>query len=551
MTAVLEHLTTNAPALAGDAIDYRALLRDGLEQLDVYDSRSHLATVSGSELAHDIRVRAGALAAAGLGHGDRIILVAANDRQYLASVLGALLLGAVPCAVAPPPTPGREHSGGVQHLRAAIATVNPKVVIAPPQIGAAVVHPQVLTFEELAAAQPLSLSVPSAAGPDDVHHIQLTSGSTSAPKAVLLTHRNVVHNVSALTHGTGVTRGRERVFSWLPLYHDMGFVQVLAAVLYGLPIGLMTPMGFLRDPLSWVRHMTHHRSTHTAGPPFAYQAAVDALTRLKHTPADIELSTLQYAYIGAEPIPYSVVREFTEAFAPLGIRPDVLVPCYGMAETVLATTVAIGATHGARRDFGRVGIQHDHVGCGRPLDGLRLRIVTTDGTEAQPGEVGDIWVSGPSVMAGYQAPDGSVQAPRDGWHDTGDRGFLCSGELYVVGRSKEMLIVRGRNFPPYDVERAIDSVPDVSAGLSVVFSLADPGRARESVVTVAGTKLPAAEHDRLRGEIAAAVRGAFGFSPDDVVLVPVGAIPRTTSGKRQRVKVREMYQAGQLGAATR
>ncbi|TEA06579.1 putative ligase [Mycobacteroides salmoniphilum] len=548
--AIRQHVEANAPAMASGAIDYAMLLRSELEQIDFYDSRSHLYTLPAVNLVLTTRIRAAALTARGLRRGDRVAMIAASDEEYLTTLLAVLLLGAVPCAIAPPPTPSRPDSAGVAHLGAALGVLNPAMVIAQPRVVLAVAHPMVVTYDELTDADPVDWQRCSQSDPGDIHHIQLTSGSTSAPKAVLLTHGNVAHNASSIAYGTRAMRGRDRVFSWLPFYHDMGFIQVLTALLYGLRVGVMTPMGFLRDPMSWPRHMSQHGSTHTAGPPFAYRAVSEAISR-GGAPADLDLSALRHAYVGAEPIAFSVLREVTERLAPLGMRTDVLVPCYGMAETVLATTVALQPCTPDASSFGRVrvGRRPDDgqpvVSCGQVVDGLELRIVAPDGELLPDGAVGDIQVSGPSVMLGYLTADGGVAVPADGWHDTGDRGFVTDGELFVVGRRKEMLIVRGRNFPPYDIEREIDGMSG-AGGVSVVFSLRDEQRARESVIAVVGTRAAAEEYEELRTRIAGGVRAAFGFSLDEVVLVPARTIPRTSSGKRQRLTVREAYRAGSL-----
>lgn len=548
--AISRHVRANAPALAPGAIDYAALLRSELEQIDFYDSRRHLYTLTAVDLVHATRIRAAALAARGLRRGDRVAMIAVSDEEYLTTLLAVLLLGAVPCAIAPPPTPSRPESAGVAHLSAALGVLNPAMVITQPRVEMAITHPLVVMYDELTDAEPIDWKRCSRADPGDIHHVQLTSGSTSAPKAVLLTHGNVVHNTTAIAYGTRALRGQDRVFSWLPFYHDMGFIQVLAALLYGLRVGVMTPMGFLRDPVSWLRHMSQHGSTHTAGPPFAYRAVAEAISR-GGAVADVDLSSLRHAYVGAEPIAFSVLREVTERFAPLGMRTDVLVPCYGMAETVLATTVALQAGMSDAPSFGRVRVGRGPddgepvVSCGKVVDGLEIRIVTPDGARSPDGTVGDIQVKGPSVMAGYLTADGGVATPVGGWHDTGDRGFLADGELFVVGRHKEMLIVRGRNFPPYDIEREIDNMSG-AGGVSVVFSLRDEQRARESVIAVVGTRAPVDEYAELRTRIAGGVRAAFGFSLDEVVVVPARTIPRTTSGKRQRLMVREAYRAGSL-----
>lgn len=537
----------HAPALATGAVDYRRLLRDYGGRLDFYDSRAHLATVPGPDLAHTVRVRAGALAARGVGPGDRIVMVAANDEQYVTTLLAVLLLGAVPCAVASPPAPSREDSAGVRHLRAAISVVKPTLVLSPAAAAAAVDHPGLLDYTELVGAEPVSLADRPAARPEDIHHVQLTSGSTSAPKAVLLTHANVAHNLGVLTDAVRPDIRYDRMFSWLPMYHDMGLVQVLGGLVHGAPVALMSPLGFLRDPLSWLRHMTAHGSTVTAGPTFAYRAVADALGRAAD-PGPIDLAAVRHAFVGAEPIGYQTLRYFTDSFTPLRLRPDALVPCYGMAESVLATTLALHPAPEGPRNFGRVRVvdgPDGHgplVSCGPPIDGMRVAVVDPAGADVQPGVVGDIRISGSSLMAGYQLRDGTVSRPPEGWHDTGDRGFLCDGELFVVGRSKEMLIIRGRNLPPYDVEQALGEMPEVGPGNAVVFSVPDDGRGHEPIVAVLATAVDDGEAARRLGAQARTrVREVFGISLDDVVLVGRRAIPRTTSGKIQRLTVRQRY----------
>ncbi|MCW1959133.1 MAG: AMP-binding protein [Mycobacterium sp.] len=548
---VRQHVDFHAPALRTEAVDYRTLLEHGLPQIDFYDSRRHIGALTGAALAERVLGRAGALTARGLARGDRVVMVADNTEEYLATVLAVLLLGAVPCAVAPPPAPSRPESAGVQHLRAAVAVIAPAVVLAPDRSAAA--HPAAVRYEDLEGIAPLSIPVLPVPTPSDTHHLQLTSGSTSAPKAVVLTHGNVAHNIATVSHAMATVRNTGRLFSWLPMYHDMGFIQVLGALIYGGRIGLMTPLGFLRDPLSWMRNMTHHRSTVTAGPTFAYRAAADALARGGNPPSDIDLSELRHAYVGAEPIAAATLRGFAESFAPCGLWSDALLPSYGMAESVLATAIASHPAPEGPGNFGRVrtmqadGMNTPLVSCGPPIDGMCVRLVDPDGAQLGEGVVGDIQISGPSVMAGYLASDGSVLGPPGGWHDTGDRGLICSGELFVVGRSKEMLIVRGRNMPPYDVERSIGELAQVGPGQAVVFSTPDDGRGRESLVAVVATGSTAADQrGQIRAQVAARVRETFGFSLDDIVLVPKTSIPRTTSGKIQRLKARDRYLAGQL-----
>ena len=224
-----------------------------------------------------------------------------------------------------------------------------------------------------------------------------------------------------------------------------------------------------------------------------------------------------------------------------------------MAESVLATTLALAPAPEGPGNFGRVRVlagDDAHpplVSCGPPIEGMRLSVVDSDGLEVSPGTVGEIRISGPSVMIGYRQPDGTLSPPPGGWHDTGDRGFVCDGELFVVGRSKEMLIIRGRNLPPYDVERTIEEFGDVGPGQAVVFCVADTGGGAERVVAVLATGVNDPQRRAgLRAEVTTRVREVFGFSLDDVVLVAKTALPRTTSGKIQRLTIRERYASDSL-----
>lgn len=545
--ALRRHVDAQAPVLAGATVDYPALLARELSPIDFYDSRRHLGVLSGAQLAVGVRIRAAALTARGVRRGDRLVMVATNTGEYLMTLLAALLLGAVPCAVAPPPAPTRGDSAGVRHLRAAVDVVDPALVLTTAAV--ALDHPGLVRYTDLDRTDPGPLPQRRAAEPVDPHHIQLTSGSISAPKAVVLSHGNVAHNIAAIGSAMATVAGRDRVFSWLPMYHDMGFIQVLAGLVYSDPVALMTPLGFLRDPLSWARNMTHHRSTVTAGPAFGYRAAADALARTAGPLDGIDLTRVRYAYVGAEPIARSTLTAFAESFAPLGFRAEALVPSYGMAESVLASTLACrgGVRVLQSDDAGYPG--PPLVSCGRPVDGMRVRVVDAGGAVGD-GVIGDIRISGPSVMAGYLGPDGRLIRPPGGWHDTGDRGLLSGGELFVVGRSKEMLIVRGRNLPPYDVEQVIGTLPQVGAGYAVVFAVPDDGRGRESVVAVvAATATDPEQRRQLQRDVTAVVREAFGFSLDDVVVVPRRAIDRTTSGKIQRLRIRDRYLGGPRSGA--
>jgi acyl-CoA synthetase (AMP-forming)/AMP-acid ligase II len=522
-----------------DAIDYRHLDYAPAAFLDS-DGLTH--ELSGAELLDRARVAAAGLTHHGIRFADRVVIVAPTGPDYLSVLVGCLLAGIVPATVAAPAKPADARSAGVAHLRAAVEVLAPAAVVTTdPRLAPAVPDGTVLlTVDDLRRHGRIPRRALRAPEPGQTHHIQLTSGSTSAPKAAVLTHAGVAANLGGLRTAMGLTPGRDRVAMWVPLYHDMGLVLMLAGLTSGVDLDLMTPTTFVRNPLSWLRHMGDRRATVTAAPPFSYRVAAD---RFAATGAPgLDLSALRHAYVGAEPVPVSVLEHFRDTFTGHGLAEDTLAPCYGMAETVVATTMCTLKHPTTETSFGRVRWHTLHgrrvVSCGTLVGGLSLRITGPGGRPCADGEVGAIAVSGASVMAGYRTADGLL-APPDGWHDTGDLGMALDGELYVVGRTKEMLIVRGRNLPPYDLEAVVEEHPLVRT--AAVFS--HPGQETEQVVAVVETAAKPEGWAGLRAEVTTSVRQVFGLSLADVVCVPRGGIPRTTSGKRQRQAVRSAYLA--------
>lgn len=530
-------------------VDYRAAVAASGRPIGFFDARGLIGEIDRATIFdRALRMVAG-LRDHGLQRGDRVVIVGATSPDYVCVTLACLLYGVATCAVASAFDPSDPDSAGVQHIRAAVEAVSPAATIVTDewQLLAAPVGAATLTPAQIEAAEPAGPETLHAPEPSDIHHIQLTSGSTSAPKAALLTHRNVAAHLAVLAASTELDADRDQVFTWLPLYHDMGFIQLLVGLTSGVGLDLMTPLEFARDPSSWVRHMSERKTTLTAAPPFAYHLAA---SRARRRPdPSVDLSTLRQAYVGAEPIPPSVLRTFRQTFAPQGLADDVLLPCYGMAETVLATTLCLRTWPTTETSFGRVRWRsfdgREIVSSGTVVDGMAIEVTDETGAPVPDGDVGRIRVRGDAVMAGYLS-EGSPAASEDGWHDTGDLGVLDDGELYIVGRTKEMLIVRGRNIPPYDIEAAIEGHEMVPGGSSVVFSLPVPDKGTEPLIAVVETKAEEAAWNEVGRDVAQQVRKSFGLALSQVIVLPRGIIPRTTSGKRQRAKVKQLYLAGEL-----
>lgn len=409
----------------------------------------------------------------------------------------------------------------------------------------------VLPLGKLAAeATRCAAATPLRPDPGDLAILQYTSGSTREPRGVPVTHGHLAANLDAMGAATAHDPTHSsRLLSWLPLYHDLGLIAFLAFPMScGCSLVLQSPSAFAMRPASWLEALSRHRSTMTAAPNFAYRLAAGLLT------GDLDLRAVRFMYSGGEPIDAAVMSRFTTAAARYGLDPLAVAPGYGLAEATLAVTISRpGAGMAAdavdpdvlERD-GRTappvagGRVRHLVRVGPPVPGTRVRIADR-GTGEPLGErrVGHIEVQGPSVV-GYH--HGSPPASPGTWLRTGDLGYLTGGELVVCGREKDVLFAAGRNVYPQDVEAAAALVAGVRPVGVAAFGVPGPDGDR-LVVAVESRSVSAG----LRRAVAAAALGESGLSPADVVVVPPGRLPRTSSGKLRRAEARSRYLAGQLG----
>ncbi|MGA4848563.1 fatty acyl-AMP ligase [Streptomyces sp. G5(2025)] len=395
---------------------------------------------------------------------------------------------------------------------------------------------------------------------DSVAFLQYTSGSTSEPKGVVVTHGNLLHNENEMRQQAS-TDSDMVLAGWLPHFHDMGLIGMLLHPLFvGGSCVFMSPTSFLRRPARWLELISTWRATLTVAPDFAYELCARIVSD-RHL-AGLDLSSLRAALNGAEPVRATTLRKFVDRFAPIGLRPDVFMPCYGMAEVTLMAT---GAPRSAPEDSylaDRAGLEQnivrpatdgtgtELVSCGR-TGALDLRIVDPERrTVLGPGHVGEIWLKGASVAAGYwHRPDATEETFRariadgDGpYLRTGDLGALVDGDLYVTGRLKDVLIVHGRNLYPQDIEHAVrDLHPALAAGVGAVFPVEN---GREHVVIVHEVKkglLQGTGLDELAARVKTLAVQEFGLPRPGVVLTNRGAVQRTTSGKVQRRLMRRLF----------
>jgi fatty-acyl-CoA synthase len=373
----------------------------------------------------------------------------------------------------------------------------------------------------------------------------------------MISHQGAIHNPLASTEAISKPTGEpvhawaDSVVSWLPLYHDMGLIGcLLLPMLNGLDCWLLRPTTFLARPKLWLRHLASHGRSFTPSPNFGYQLCVE-----RSRPGDLEevdLRGWRWALTGAEMVRPETTSAFIEAFEPRGFRPEAFMPCYGLAEATLAVTFdqrgegvrTLPAPAGT--DLGLA--VSEVVSNGTPIRDTRVEVRAPDGTALPEGSIGEICIKGPGVFLGYyRDPDATEASLTDGWFATGDLGFLRSGELYITGRTKDLLIVRGHNIMPDEIERLADGVTG-GGGLmrSAAFSVARGAAGEEAVVVV---EVDGRDPDRLETlarDIRIAVGRTMGLPLADLVFVRRGRIPRTTSGKMQRGELRQRYLDGSL-----
>lgn len=416
--------------------------------------------------------------------------------------------------------------------------------------------------------------VPQAAGEATPAFLQYTSGSTGVPKGVIITHGNIMANVAHLSaaNTSGVTG--EVFVNWVPLFHDLGLVTaILWPVYLGAPSILMAPATFVRSPLVWLQAITRYRATMCGSPNFAFDLCVDKIPAADL--AGLDLSSWRVAYNSAEPVKAATLERFSRHFAPCGFRPETFYPCYGMAEATVfiaggdttAPPVVLSADKARIADFHLTPVAADAagavrmVGCGTAHGPHDLRIVDpATSVELADGAVGEVWFSGPSVSPGYwQLDDISSQTfgqriagdrSARGYLRTGDYGVKWQGELFITGRMKDLIIVRGRNFYPQDVEAsATDAHPAIRPGCCAAFSLDDEAGERLVVVAeIERESFRSIDTDAVASAIRQRILLDHETAVDQIVLLKPYKLPMTSSGKLQRRQTRQMLIDGELDA---
>ncbi|MFB5855309.1 AMP-binding protein [Stenotrophomonas maltophilia] len=490
----------------------------------------------------------------GVGVGDVVFIALPTSQQFLDAWLGCVLCGAIPCAI-----PGAEQGSTpfARHMQAAAGALRPVLLLTTPAVAEATTPALAgvvtVAIQGLPDAPALEWSAVHQPRAGDLLHLQLTSGSTGVPKAAALSHRSTIANIALTARAGEADLSRDCGVLWLPLFHDMGLISLLSAIYHNCDLVLQPPEDFIRNPLGWLRLLARHGGTTSAVPNFALAYCVR-----RYRPQlmeGVDLGCLRALVVGAERVHVETLEAFARTFAPHGFSGDAFFPCYGSAELTLAITVpARDKSDPLGCNIGRDTRNHDErttdtvLSMGPPLPSTTIRVVDAEGRHVQEGEVGQIQVRSVCMMDGYyNAPEETARVIKDGWYDTGDLGYLRAGELYVLGRSKELIILRGRNYYPHEFEECAVEHPLVDAGRVAAIALPDAVLGTERLVLVVEPEsyqnLPG-----LRQQLQMLLRSHFGFGASTVMFVNKGAIPRTTSRKIQRVACAQQIACGELVA---
>lgn len=538
------------------------LLSDGYVETD---------TITYGDLAAAAGVIAAGLRSWGLEPGERAGIMLPTGRDFFEAFFGILFAGGVPVPMYPPMRLSqleehlRRQAGILRNSQAALLIIPEEGKALTSLLGAQIdTLRRACTVEDLRRhdAEPVAIQ----RAPDALAMLQYTSGSTGAPKGVMLTHANLLANVRAM--GSAIDATSKDVFvSWLPLYHDLGLIGAwFGSMYFSIPVVVMSPLRFIVRPESWLWAIHRNRATLSAAPNFAYEYCVNKVDEAAIE--GLDLSSLRMVANGAEAVSAVTLRRFTERFEPHGFRPEAMTPVYGLAENSVG--LAFSAVEQrpvvekiSRERLSQEGVAqpagpHDHhamsfVSSGIPLEDNQVRVIDGLGHEVAERQQGRLEFRSPSSTSGYFRNEEKTSALlQDGWLDSGDLAYLANGNIFITGRVKDIIIKGGRNIYPEEIEQAVSDLEGIRKGCVAVFATEDRKTGSERLVVVAEARSSeAAVHTALNRTVSETVTDILGMPADEVVIAAPHAVPKTSSGKIRRSTTRELYESAQLGKPVR
>ncbi|GHF25263.1 acyl-CoA synthetase [Kordiimonas sediminis] len=551
-----------------DALEYAAR---GIRGANFYNARGDLVeSLTWKEVRERAVVIGRKLVATGFKRGDRIALIAETSANFICFFLGCQYASVLPVPL-PLPTSFGGKDGYVSQLRGQMESCDASALLAPAfmqEMSEQAADGLKLKFigDTAAFLAQDGDAEPNLPAADDLAYLQYSSGSTRFPHGVAVTHRSLMSN----THGMGYHGVRllddDRCISWLPFYHDMGLVGTfLTTLTCQVSVDFIPTEEFARRPLSWLRVMSANKGTISYSPTFGYDICTRRAAMRASAMEGLDLSSWRVAGIGGDMIRPDVLREFYESFGQIGFSEQAFLPSYGLAECTLGVSfgkvgqgieidlveesLLVGDRHVLVSNADNDDRKREVVNCGRPLPEYDIEVRDEDENVLTEGSVGKVFVRGTSVMREYYGDPETTRSvlSDDGWLDTGDMGYMKNGDLYIVGRAKDMIIVNGRNHWPQDIEWAAEQMDGIKNGDIAAISV--PGENAEEVpMILAQCRIgEAADRAKFVDELKKHVQGATGVNCL-IELVPPRSLPRTSSGKLSRTKARNQYLSGMLRA---
>ena len=554
-----------------DVLDWHAE-HHGERLLVTIESHSGAATqLSYARLRIDALAVATGIVERDFGAGDAVALMLPTGSEFFAAFYGAIYAGCVPVPLYPPARLAQLEDH-LQRIAGILRNAEARLLITVPEAKplALLLRARCEALRAVATVSELGVAAGQAArcpiGAQATAFIQYTSGSTGNPKGVVLSHANLLANVRAMWHAAQVSRA-DTFMSWLPLYHDMGLIGAcIGSLVVGYRLVLMSPLDFLSKPSRWLWAMHRHRATLSAAPNFAYELCASKIPEAELD--GLDLGAWRLAFNGAEPVGPQTIERFAARFARYGFRRESMFTVFGLAEGVLGLTFPPLGRGPVIDRIDRAALMRDGiakpagaddpsavpvVSCGVPLPGHEVRVVDGAAHELAERAQGRVQFRGPSATHGYyKNPAANAMLFAGDWLNTGDLGYFAAGELYITGREKDLIVRRGVNIHPAELEAEVATLPGVRKGGVAVFPATDPRSGGERLVVLAETRATdAGERQHITAAITRLAVERIGMPPDDIVLAAPRTVLKTSSGKVRRASARELYEHGALGSTQR